>query len=123
MTYNRWNVCVYLVLKWLIEKHPGLGFNPWVKLALANCFADWVLWKTKNTMASVDKQVEELHKHWDKEELQTILHTAQTLYPDAKVSLHGESGAVLIQHPPDGSEAQELLGGAMEIKAPWTLGE
>jgi len=123
MTYNRWNVCVYLVLKWLIERHPGFAFNPWVKMALANCFPDWVLWKTQTTMADVDKQVVEIHDQWNKEEAQATLAKAQALYPDAKVTLHDETGAVLIEHPPDGSKAQELLGGAMEIKAPWTLGK
>lgn len=123
MTYSRWNVCVYLILKWLIERRPGFGFNPWVKLALANCFPDWVLWKTQTTMAEVDKQVEQLHAQWDKEEAQATLTKAQSLYPDAKVTLHDNTGAVLIEHPPDGSKAQELLGGAMEIKAPWTLGK
>lgn len=122
MSYNRWNVCVYLVLKWLIERRPGLGFNPWVKMALANCFPDWVLWKTETTMANVDKQAEQLKDRWAREETQAILIKAQALYPDAKVTLHDETGAVLIEHPPDGSKAQELLGGAMEIKAPWTLG-
>ena len=123
MSYNRWNVCVYLVLKWMIEHRPGLANNPWVKLALANCFPDWVLWKTKVTMEGVDKQVEDIQTQWKKEELQATLAQAQSLYPDAKVTLHGDTGAVLIEHPPDGSQAQELLGGAMEIRAPWTLKE
>jgi hypothetical protein len=31
----------------------------------------------------------------------------------------GSDLAILVEHPPDGSAAQELLGGAMEIRSPW----
>jgi hypothetical protein len=30
-----------------------------------------------------------------------------------------EPQAQIIEHPPDGSKAQDLLGGTMEIRAPW----
>jgi hypothetical protein len=49
-------------------------------------------------MSEVDAQVEDLHEQWDKE----------------------EPKPVVIHHPPDGSKAQDLLGGAMEIKSPWS---
>jgi predicted metal-dependent phosphoesterase TrpH len=70
-------------------------------------------------MEEVDKQVEEIKEEWKQEELQATLERAQEAFPEAEVSLHNDQGAVLIEHPPDGSKAQDLLGGAMEIKSPW----
>lgn len=70
-------------------------------------------------MQEVDEQVEEIKEEWKQEELQATLERAQDKFPEAKVTLHNDQGAVLIEHPPDGSKAQDLLGGAMEIKSPW----
>jgi len=72
------------------------------------------------TMVSVDAQAETLKEQWRKEENEAILKRTQEKYPEAKVTLHNDNGAVLIEHPPDGSNAQSLLGGAMEIKSPWS---
>jgi uncharacterized protein YijF (DUF1287 family) len=63
----------------------------------ANWFTFWVEWKTQKTIENVDRQVAEIQEQWAKE--------------DPK--------PVIIEHEPDGSNAQELLGGTMEIKAPW----
>jgi hypothetical protein len=121
MNYNVLNAIVYDILWRLCESYPSLRQNHWVKLAMAHCFSDWVLWKTENTMKDVDRQTEELKEEWRKEENSKIVEEFQEKYPDAKVTTHNEeTGAVLIEHPPDGSKAQDLLGGAMEIKSPWS---
>ncbi len=121
MNYNVLNAIVYDILWRLCESYPYLRQNRWVKLAMAHCFPDWVLWKTENTMEGVDRQTEELKEEWRKEENAKIVEEFQEKYPDAKVTTHNEeTGAVLIEHPPDGSKAQDLLGGAMEIKSPWS---
>ena len=52
-------------------------------------------------MRDVDKQVEGLHAQWDAEEKER----QKPLYTEL---------------PPDGSKAQELLGGEMRLSAPWT---
>lgn len=120
--YNRYNVACYLICKWLIERRPSLALNPLIKQILENCFQDWVNWKTADTMDSVDRQVEQIQGQWKKEDNEEIVKKAQEMFPEAKVSLHNENtGAVLIEHPSDGSMAQSLLGGAVEIRAPWTL--
>jgi hypothetical protein len=72
-------------------------------------------------MQDVDRQVEEIKETWKEQENQKIVEHFQEKYPEAKVTLHDENtGAVLIEHLPDGSNAQSLLGGAMEIKSPWS---
>ena len=49
-------------------------------------------------MQNVDQQAEELVKSWEKEEAPNYEY---------------------VEHEPDGSKAQDLLGGAMEIKSTW----
>lgn len=85
----------------------------------------------------MDKQVEEIKDEWEAREDQDTVEAAKKEFPDAKVSLitaepkNPEKGGnsqeglkgVLIEHPPDGSKAQDLLGGAMEIRAPWTFSQ
>lgn len=50
-------------------------------------------------METVDTQVEQIQQQWKEED-------------------HSQD-PIIIEYEPDGSEAQELLGGMMEIKAPW----
>jgi hypothetical protein len=124
MTYNALNAIVYDVLIRLCEVYPSLHSNKWVKLALAHCFPDWVLWKTDNTMESVDKQIENLKEQLQREDNEAIVKKFQDAYPEAKVTTYDEvTGAVFIEHPPDGSVAQKLLGGTIEIRSPWSLPE
>ena len=52
-------------------------------------------------MKDVDKQVDKLHERWAKEEEEK----QKPVYSELK---------------PDGSKAQELLGGEMRLSAPWT---
>jgi hypothetical protein len=121
MKYSLFNAVVYEVVRTLIEKGILSKSNPIVAKILAHCFPDWVQWKTEITMQDVDRQVEEIKETWKEQENQKIVEDFQERYPEAKVTLHdANTGAVLIEHPPDGSEAQSLLGGAMEIKSPWS---
>lgn len=62
---------------------------------------DWVEWKTAQTMTKVDKQVEKIQKEMaDADELQYVK-------------------PIVTEHPPNRSKAQELLGGTLQITAPW----
>lgn len=53
-------------------------------------------------MRNVDKQVEELQEAWSKNEKE-------------------KQKPIYTELPPDGSKAQELLGGEMRLSAPWTV--
>ena len=121
MSYNVLNAIVYDVLWRFCDSYPSLRSNTLVRMAMAHCFPDWVLWKTELTMKDVDRQTEELKEQWRDEENEAIREKVSNFFPDAKVTTHNEQGAVLIEHPPEGSKAQELLGGPMEIKSPWSL--
>jgi hypothetical protein len=61
-----------------------------------------VEWKTERTMKSVDRQVAEIQDALQYE------HEQKYVKP------------IVIEHEPDGSRAQELLGGTLQIKAPWS---
>lgn len=121
MKYSLLNAIVYNIVRILIEGGILSKNNPIVVKILAHCFQDWTLWKTELTLKDVDRQVEEIKETWKEQENLKIVEDFQERYPEAKVTLHdANTGAVLIEHPPDGSEAQSLLGGTMEIKSPWS---
>jgi len=119
MKYSLFNAIVYEIVRILVDGGTLSKSNRIVAQILEHCFQDWVQWKTESTMQDVDRQVEEIKETWKEQENQKIVESFQERYPEAKVTLHdANTGAVLIEHPPDGSEAQSLLGGAMEIKSP-----
>lgn len=97
-SYNIWYALLYELLKSLGEHYNRVRSNQIVKMILRYCHEDWVLWKVENTLRSVDRDIEKIMKDWDEQEP-----------PKFEV----------IEHEPDGSKAQELLGGAMEIKSTW----
>lgn len=101
MSYNIWNAVAYEVTNLLINYDARWELNRWVQMLRSHCFPDWVEWKTERTMKNVDKQIGELKEMMKKED-------------DAKYVT-----PIIIEHKPDGSRAQELLGGTLEIKAPW----
>ena len=96
--YNELNAAIYELLIRLIEIWPKLKLNPLVRAALNWCRADWVEWRTEQTLRDVDRQAQEIVKEWEAQE---------------------KPKYELIEHEPDGSKAQDLLGGAMEIKSTW----
>jgi len=124
MKYSLLNAIVYEICRIFVDEKPTWRGNKWVKMIMDHCFPDWVEWKTELTMKDVDRQTEEIKNQWQKEENQVIVEKFQEVYPEAKVTTHDPvTGSVLIEHPPDGSQAQDLLGGAMEIRSPWSLPE
>lgn len=96
INYNFWFAIVYEVLNDLAEQYPKLKKYKIVKLILNYCKHDWILWKIDTTLNDVDKQVEQIKRDWAKVDPPTTTY---------------------IEHPADGSKAQELLGGTMEIKS------
>jgi hypothetical protein len=88
--------------------------------------------KVQAEMFNVDEQVKEINHQWTQIEdaertaqAEAVAARIQFENPDATVSViqtamgEGTDAAILVEHPPDGSKAQDLLGGAMEIKSPW----
>jgi len=97
--YNIWFALSYEFTNLISQQYPKLQQNKFVKLILNYCKPDWVLWKVELALNDVDKQIDSIKKDWEKSDL--------PLY-------------TVIEHEPDGSKAQELLGGAMEIKSTFT---
>jgi hypothetical protein len=99
--YNIWNASIYEITNILIDYNRKLELNPWIKAIRLHSFPDWVAWKTERTMGRVDKQIEQLQK-----EMQ-IEHDKKYVTP------------IIREHQPDESKAQQLLGGKLQITAPW----
>ena len=102
-----------------------LVFVAWLKQALQDH-------DIRQTMHQVDQQAAAINADWTKAEDEARRQDADRVAgriqfenPDATVSVietamgEGTDLAILVEHPPDGSAAQDLLGGAMEIRNPW----
>jgi hypothetical protein len=97
---EKWAALSYEILRLFCERWPWLNYNP-VVTALMNAFReDWNKWKVKTTLENVDKQIEDIHRRWDEIE-------------------KAEQAPIITEEPPDGSMAQDLLGGEIRIRAPW----
>lgn len=94
--YNFWFAITYEIVNDLSQHFAGLKKNKLIQLILKYCKHDWVLWKVESALDDVDKQIEKIKKQWE------------TTDP---------SRYSVIEHEPDGSKAQELLGGAIEIRS------
>lgn len=101
MPYNIWNALAYEITNILIDINTRIEQNLFVKSIRTYCFYDWVSWKTEQTMKKVDEQIESIQQEMKAED-------------DIKYVT-----PIIIEHPSDGSKAQDLLGGTLEIKAPW----
>ncbi|MBM4230261.1 MAG: hypothetical protein FJ184_05850 [Gammaproteobacteria bacterium] len=94
--YNFWCAVIYEIVNAFAQHYKSLRTNKIVKLLLNYCKHDWVLWKVESTLRDLEVQTEKIKKQWEAQE-------------PPKFSI--------IEHEPDGSKAQELLGGAIEIKS------
>lgn len=96
--YNIWYALLHEFILGLMGALPKLRRNVWIGKALEWTRPDWVLWKVEQTMLDVSKQAKKIVEQWEKEEPPKYEYT---------------------EHEPDGSKAQDLLGGAIEIKSTW----
>lgn len=94
--YSIWFALLYEILNDLSQHFTNLRKNKLIKLILNYCKHDWILWKVESTLKDVDSQAEKIKKSWEATEPPKYL---------------------VIEHELDGSKAQELLGGAIEIKS------
>jgi hypothetical protein len=94
--FNIWNAYIYEALLILRDDYKLFKNNKIVSAILAYCKPDWVLWKVQKTLKEVDIEIDKIKAMWDKEESPKF---------------------EFIEHEPDGSKAQELLGGAIEIRS------
>jgi len=116
----------------LADKLPAAWMRPiwlalvaWLKKALQD-------YDIRQTMQQVDQQAAAINADWTKvedekrrQEAERVAGRIQFENPGATVSViettmgEGTDLAILVEHPPDGSAAQDALGGAMEIRSPW----
>lgn len=96
--YNFWNALIHELLLSLFELKPSLKHSPWIRKIFEWTRPDWVLWKVEQTILDVSEQAKKIVENWESQEPPKYQK---------------------IEQPPDGSKAQELLGGAIEIKSNW----
>lgn len=101
MSMQTINGILYEITNLLIDFDSRWAIHWLVKMIRENCFPDWVAWKTEQTMAKVDRQIVEITKDWEVKDHDTYVKP------------------IIIEHQPDGSKAQDLLGGTLEISSPW----
>jgi hypothetical protein len=94
--YNFWLAVSYEIVKALSEQFPKLKRNKIIILLLDYCKCDWIIWRIETALDAVDKQIDDIHKKWEE---------------------HEKPKFTYIEHQPDGSNAQNLLGGAIEIRS------
>jgi hypothetical protein len=99
--YNKTNALIYELIMFLCRFYP-LKQKAWIRQILDYCRPDWAAFRAEVAMKEVDKQVEDLHAQWEEEE-------------------KNKQKPVYTELEPDGSKAQELLGGEMRLSAPWTV--
>lgn len=99
--YRRWAAVTYELLRLLCDYRPTLWHHPLIKSLMDAWRSDWIEWKTEVTMQGVDRQVDELHQQW-------------------AIAERVEQAPIITEKASDGSSAQELLGGELRIRAPWT---
>ena len=88
--------------------------------------------RIQSELKDVDRQAEQIDQQWTQVEdaertarAEAVAQRIQQANPDAAVSViqtavgEGTDAAILVQHPADGSKAQELLGGEIRIINPW----
>lgn len=99
--YNKVNALIYELIVFLCRFYP-LKQKPWIRRILDYCRPDWTAFKAEVALGEVDKQLETLRTEWDvlEKEKQKPVYT---------------------ELPPDGSKAQELLGGEMRLTSPWAV--
>lgn len=102
-TYNVLNALIYELITWLCRFYP-LKRKPWIRLILKNCLTDWAAFRAELAIKDVDRQVKDLHAAWEREEKE-------------------RQKPVYTELLPDGSRAQELLGGEMRLSSPWKAGD
>jgi hypothetical protein len=101
MKYNIWNAAAYEVCLLLIEHNSKWEQNFIIKKILSHCIWDWVEWKVERSMKEVDHQVKQIKFEMDS-------------YYDQ------QNQPIVTEYESDGSQAQQLLGGAIEIKSAWS---
>lgn len=99
--YNIWNAAAYEITNILIDFNTKWEMNPIIKQIRLHCFPDWVAWKTERAMKKVDAQIKDIQEEWKRQDHE------QYVKP------------IIREHQPDGSKAQDLLGGTMQISTPW----
>jgi hypothetical protein len=98
--YNKFNAFAYELILFLCRFYP-LKRNPFIQRILQYCLDDWCAFRAEIVMQEVDEQIADLHAAWDAEQ------------KEKQKPIYSESA-------PDGSKAQELLGGSMRLSSPWS---
>lgn len=98
--YQLWAALVVEVYRKALEKRPALGLIPGLGRFIEALMPHWLEWRTDRILQEVDQQAEAIADAWAAADQQAL-------------------APIITEAPPDGSQAQALLGGELRIRAPW----
>lgn len=98
--YSIWAALLVHYYKALVEILPAVRFMPGLPGLIDALLPHWLEWRVETTMAEVDQQAAAIADEWQAADLQA-------------------QAPIVSEAPPDGSQAQELLGGELRIRSPW----
>ena len=101
MEYNKFNAFIYELILFIDRFSPGFKYRGWVKQIRDYCQDDWSEFRTQVVMQEIDNDIDEIMRAWEEE------------YPNVTTPIYREE-------PMNGSEAQELLGGAISLSSSWS---
>jgi hypothetical protein len=98
--YKLWAALVVEIYRTAVEKRPALALVPGLTAIIDQLMPHWLEWRTQQILEEVDRQAEQITLEWEAMEQQA-------------------QAPIVSEVPPDGSQAQALLGGELRIGAPW----
>lgn len=98
--YQLWAALVVEVYRKALEKRPALGLIPGLAAFIQALMPHWLEWRTDRILQEVDRQAEAIADAWAAADQQA-------------------AAPIITEAPPDGSQAQALLGGELRIRSPW----
>ncbi|MGA0983303.1 MAG: hypothetical protein ACO3ST_01240 [Burkholderiaceae bacterium] len=98
--YLLWAALAVEIYRQALDRRPSLARVTWLAKLMDGLMSHWIEWRTEKLLKDVDRQAQELQEKWAEEDRQA-------------------QRPVLTELPPDGSKAQDLLGGEMRLQAPW----
>lgn len=98
--YQLWAALVVEVYRKVVAKRPALGLIPGLARFIDALLPHWLEWRTEQILREVDQQAEAIADAWAAADQQA-------------------AAPIITEAPPDGSQAQALLGGELRIRSPW----
>lgn len=99
-TYTLWAALAVEVYRKALERRPALALVPGLARVVDLLMPHWLEWRIQTALADADRQAAAIADAWAEADQQA-------------------AAPIITEAPPDGSQAQALLGGELRVRAPW----